>query len=84
MSPSRVRLLFYGDVQTGPRLLRDSGHEVVVLAPGVTAPALAAVAAQEDIDVIVVEDAELGAAVVDLLDGDLVVVFSITSESGPS
>ena len=83
VSASPLRLVHCGEVQTGPRLLRDSGHEVVALAPGTTASELAAIAVQEDVDVIAVEDPELGAAVVDRLGAD-VVVFSITSESGPS
>jgi methylmalonyl-CoA mutase cobalamin-binding subunit len=86
MSPSAVRLLFCGDVQTGARPLRDAGHEVVVLEPGVSAAQLAAIAVQEDVAVIAVADPELGAAAVSSLDslGAEVVVFWITSPSGPS
>jgi methylmalonyl-CoA mutase cobalamin-binding subunit len=83
MPASPVRLLYCGDVQTGTRLLRDSGHEVVVLAAGVSADELAAVAVQEDVLVVVVDDTELGAEAVASLDAD-VVVFSITSPSAPS
>ena len=83
MSASAVRLLYCGDLRTGPRLLRDSGHEVVVLASGVSADQLAAIAVQEDVAVVAVDDADLGADAVPALDED-VVVFSITSDSGPS
>jgi len=83
MSASTVRLLFVGDVRTGPRLLRDSGHEIVVLDSGVSAAELAAIAVQEDIDVVAVADADLGAAAMGALDDD-VVVFWITSEEGHS
>jgi hypothetical protein len=83
MQACAVRLLFWGDVLTGPRLLRDAGHEVVVLEPGVSGPQLAAIAVQEDVDLVAVADAELGAAAVDSLDDD-VVVFWITSASEPS
>jgi hypothetical protein len=83
MSASPVRLLYCGDVQTGPRLLRDSGHEIVVLSAGVSAEELAAVAVQEDVSVIAVDDADLGADALASLDPD-VVVFWITSQSGPS
>lgn len=83
MSASPVRLLYCGDVQTGPRRLRDAGHEVVVLARGVSAVQLAAVAAQEDVGVVAVDDPELGAEAVASLDDD-VVVFWITSDTGPS
>jgi hypothetical protein len=82
MSACMVRLLFCGDVQTGPRLLRDAGHEVVVLAPGVTADELAAIVVQEDVDLVAVDDPELGAAVAGDLDD--VVVFWVTSDTGPS
>jgi hypothetical protein len=78
-----VRLLYCGDVQTGTRLLRDSGHEVVVLPAGVSADDLAAVAVQEDVSVVAVDDADLAAAAVGSLDAD-VVVFWITSPSAPS
>jgi len=83
MSASTVRLLFVGDVRTGPRLLRDAGHEIVVLDSGVSAAELAAIAVQEDIDVVAVADADLGAAAMGALDDD-VVVFWITSEEGHS
>ena len=42
-------------------MLRDSGHEVVLLEPGVSADQLAAVAVQEDVDLVAVADADLGA-----------------------
>ena len=64
-------------------MLRDSGHEVVLLERGVSADQLAAVAVQEDVDLVAVADADLGAGAVDAL-GDDVVVFWITSASGPS
>jgi hypothetical protein len=83
MSAQSIRLLYCGDVQTGPWALRDSGHEVVLLAPGVSAEQLAAVAVQEDVDLVAVADADLGADVVGALDDD-VVVFWVTSASGPS
>ena len=83
MSTSPVRLLYCGDVQTGARLLRDAGHEVVVLQAGVSQAQLAAIAVQEDVAVLAVDDPELGAAAVGSLDED-VVVFWVTSTSGPS
>jgi hypothetical protein len=78
-----ARLLYCGEVQTGPRRLRDGGHEVVVLAPGASAAQLAAVAVQEDVELVAVADIELGAEVAAALGAD-VVVFSITSPPGPS
>ncbi len=83
MSAPSIRLLYCGDVQTGSRVLRDSGHEVVLLDPRVSAEQLAAVAVQEDVDLVAVEDADLGADVVGAL-GEEVVVFWVTSGSGPS
>ena len=84
VSACAVRLLYCGDIQTsGARVLRDSGHEVVLLEPGVSADQLAAVAVQEDVDVVAVADADLGAGAVHAL-GDDVVVFWITSASGHS
>lgn len=83
MPACAIRLLYWGDVLTVPRLLRDSGHEVVVLEPDVSGPQLAAIAVQEDVDLVAVADAELGAVAVDSLDDD-VVVFWITSASEPS
>ncbi len=84
MSPSANRLLYCGDIQSGgPRLLRDSGHEVVLLESGVSSEQLAAVAVQEDVAVVAVADADLGAGAAHEL-GDDVVVFWITSASGPS
>ncbi len=62
-----IRLLYCGDVQTGPRALRDSGHEVVLLEPGASAAQLAAVAVQEDVDLVAVADPDLGADVVGAL-----------------
>ena len=44
---------------------------------------LAAVAVQEDVDLVAVTDADLGAAAAASLDDD-VVVFWVTSASGPS
>jgi hypothetical protein len=76
MSPTAARLLYVGELWSGPRL-RDTGHEVVVLDPAVTPAELAAVAVQEDVSVVAVTDAELGAAAVASLDDD-VVVFCIT------
>jgi methylmalonyl-CoA mutase cobalamin-binding subunit len=64
-------------------MLRDSGHEIVLLEPGVSAEQLAAIAVQEDVDLVAVADADLGAEAVDALEDD-VVVFWITSASGPS
>ncbi|QIG44159.1 hypothetical protein G5V58_16500 [Nocardioides anomalus] len=83
MSPSGVRLLYCGDVQTGARRLRDRGHEVVVLPAAVTVDALVAVAVQEDVDVVAVEDAELGADAAAGLGAD-VVVFCVTSTTRDS
>ena len=83
MSLSGVRLLYCGDVQTGPRALRDAGHEVVVLGPGATAAAVVAAAVQEDVEAVAVEDGELGAAVAAQL-GREVVVFSVTSATRPT
>jgi hypothetical protein len=83
MPASSIRLLWCGDVQTGARALRDSGHEVVVLDPGASADQLAAVAVQEDVDLVAVGDADLGGAAAGVL-GDDVVVFWVTSGSGPS
>jgi hypothetical protein len=83
MSASAVRLLYWGDVQTFPRRLRDAGHEVIVLEPGASPEQLAAISVQEDVDVIAVADPDLGATAVPVLDGD-VVVFWVTSPSGPS
>jgi methylmalonyl-CoA mutase cobalamin-binding domain/chain len=83
MSASPVRLLYVGAARTGPRALRDTGHEVVVLGEGVTPAEVAAVAVQEDVDVVAVSDADLGATVVGSL-GDALLVFCITSEPGPS
>jgi hypothetical protein len=86
MSASPFRLLYCGDVQTGGTSLRDAGHEVVALEPGVSAAQLAAIAVQEDVSVVAVADPELGAAAVSSLDslGADVVVFWVTSPSGPS
>lgn len=83
MSVSAVRLLYCGDVQTAARRLRDAGHEVVVLQAGASAEQLAAVAVQEDVAVVAVDDPDLGAAAVPSLEQD-VVVFWITSPTGPS
>ena len=83
MSASPVRLLYCGDVQTALRRFRDAGLEVVVLEPGVSPEQLAAVAVQEDVGLVAVADAELGASAVGSMDED-VVVFWITSDSGPS
>jgi hypothetical protein len=83
MSAPSIRLLYCGDVPTGRRALRDSGHEVVLLDPGASAAQLAAVAVQEDVALVAVADAELGAEAVGVLPDD-VVVFWVTSASGPS
>jgi hypothetical protein len=82
MAGMGVRVLYCGDVQTGPRLLRDAGHEVVVLGSGVSPEQLVAVAVQEDVGLVAVVDAGLGAAAVEELTD--VIVFWITSGSGPS
>jgi hypothetical protein len=83
MPASPIRLLCCGDVQTAPRRFRDAGLEVVVLRGDLSAEQLVAVAVQEDVDLVAVVDAELGAAAVGALDPD-VVVFWVTSDSGPS
>jgi hypothetical protein len=83
MASPRSRLLFCGDVDGWPRGLRDQGLEVVVLGRDVTAEQLAAVAVQEDVDVVAVADPELGVRAVPALDDD-VIVFWVTSETGPS
>jgi methylmalonyl-CoA mutase cobalamin-binding subunit len=83
MSAPSIRLLWCGDVQTGARELRDAGLEVVVLDRGVSADQLAAVAVQEDVDLVAVDDADLGAGAAEAL-GEDVVVFWVTSGSGPS
>jgi hypothetical protein len=83
MSPSRSRLLFCGDLDGWPRRLRDQGLEVVVLDGRAAPEQLAAVAVQEDVDVVAVADAELGARAVPALD-EGVIVFWVTSETGPS
>ena len=83
MSASPVRLLYCGDVQTAPRRLRDAGLEVVVLTAAVSPAQLAAVAVQEDVDLVAVTDAELGGSAVASLDHH-VVVFWVTSASCPS
>jgi hypothetical protein len=83
MSAPSTRLLYCGDVEAGRRVLRDSGHEVVLLDPGASAAQLAAVAIQEDVDLVAVADADLGADAVAALEDD-VVVFWVTSASGPS
>jgi hypothetical protein len=82
MAGPAVRVLYCGDVQTGPRSLRDAGHEVVVLGPGVSPEQLVAVAVQEDVGLVAVDDTELGAVAAEELAD--VVVFWITSASGPS
>ncbi len=64
-------------------MLRDAGHEVVLLGPGVSAEQLAAVVVQEDVDLVAVGDADLGAGAAQAL-GEDVVVFWVTSASGPS
>ena len=84
MSASASRLVFCGDVEGGvPRVLRDSGLEVVLLEPGVSADQLAAVAVQEDVDLVAVVDSNLGATAARALGND-VVVFWVTSATGPS
>ena len=83
MSRSPVRLLHCAELRTDARRFRDAGLEVVLLEGGVRADVLVAVAVQEDVDLVAVEDPELGAAAVGAL-GEDVVVFSITSDSGPS
>jgi hypothetical protein len=83
MSASATRLLYCGDIGTAARTLRDAGLEVVLLEPGVSADQLAAIAVQEDVDLVAVADADLGAGTVQAL-GDDVVVFWITSATGPS
>ena len=83
MSAGAARLLYWGDLEAVPRLLRDAGHEIVVLEAGVSVDQLAAVAVQEDVGMVAVTDVDAGAAAVDLLDED-VVVFWVTSAPGPS
>ena len=83
MPSSGSRLLFCGDVEGWPRRLRDQGLEVVVLDGDVAPDQLAAVAVQEDVDVVAVADPELGARVVPAL-GEAVVVFWVTSDTRPS
>jgi hypothetical protein len=83
MPSSRSRLLFCGAVDGWPLGLRDQGLEVVVLGSDVAPEELAAVAVQEDVDVVAVADPELGARAVPAL-GDGMIVFWVTSESGPS
>jgi methylmalonyl-CoA mutase cobalamin-binding subunit len=76
------RLLICGDMTAEARRLRDSGHEVIVLGDGVSPDQVAAVAVQEDVDLVAVTDADLGADVASSLEE--AVVFWITSGSGPS
>jgi len=83
MSASPVRLLYCGDVQTGPRRFRDAGLEVVVVHAGVSPEHLVAVAVQEDVGLVAVTDPQLGALAAGLLDED-VVVFWVSSASGLS
>jgi hypothetical protein len=83
MSSSRSRLLFCGEVGGWPLGLRDQRLEVVVLGPDVAPEQISAVAVQEDVDVVAVADPELGARTVPALD-DAVIVFWVTSDSGPS
>jgi hypothetical protein len=78
-----VRLLYCGDAQSAPRRWRDAGLEVVVLQAGVSPDRLAAIAVQEDVGLVAVTDAELGAEAAGLLD-EAIVVFWVTSASGPS
>lgn len=82
--PSRSsRLLFCGDLDNLPLGLRDQGHEVVVLDPDVSPEQLAAVAVQEGVDLVAVADPDVGARAVPALD-EAVIVFWVTSETGPS
>ena len=83
MSTSPDRLLYCGDVQTAPRRFRDAGLEVVVLDAGVSPNQLAAVAVQEDVDLVAVADDGLGAEAAGRL-GEDVVVFWVTSDSSRS
>lgn len=83
MPVSAVRLLWWGDVQTA-RVLRDAGHEVVLLPPGASAEAVVAVAEQEDVTVVAVAGSGEDAAAVAEALGAEVVVFWVTSESRPS
>ncbi len=83
MSASPVRLLYCGDIESGPLHWRDSGHEVVVLDARVSTEQLVAVAIQEDVGLVAVSDPELGAGAVGALEDD-VVVFWVTSTSAPS
>ncbi len=83
MFASGARLLLAGEVAGEARLLRDRGHEVVVLGAGVSAEQATAVAVQEDVGLVAVTDPQLGAAVAELL-GDEAVVFWVTSETRPS
>jgi hypothetical protein len=83
MPSSSSRVLFCGDLDSWPLRLRDQGHEVVVLDRDVSPEQLAAVAVQEDVDVVAVADPDVGAGAVTALD-DAVIVFWVTSETGPS
>jgi hypothetical protein len=83
MPAQRPRLLFCGDLDSWPQRLRDQGHEVVVLDGSASPDQLAAVAVQEDVDVVTVTDAELGARTVPAV-GDEVIVFWLTSGTRPS
>ena len=58
-----VRLVVSGLPGRSVRALRDSGHEVVLVDPGVSAEQLAATAVQEDVVAIAVADS--GADLVD-------------------
>ena len=83
MSRPPVRVLYAGADADGPHRLRDSGHEVVFVGADASATLVAAVAEQEDVELVAVEDADLGGEVAAEVDGD-VVVFSVTSPTRPS
>jgi methylmalonyl-CoA mutase cobalamin-binding subunit len=72
-----TRLLLIWEDPAVARRLRDAGYEVVLLAAGLAAEAVAAVAVQEDVVAVAVADADLGALVAERI-GPEVVVFSVT------
>lgn len=61
-----VRVLLAGLPGRSARDLRDAGHEIVLVDPGVSAAGLAAIAVQEDVAAIA-----LGSGSVDLVGGEL-------------
>jgi methylmalonyl-CoA mutase cobalamin-binding subunit len=53
-----VRVLLSGPAERAARVLRDTGHEVVLAGPGVSAAELAAAAIQEDVTAVALVDAD--------------------------